>query len=152
MTENPPIAARASRRFAASSEKIFDAWLDTDMLRQWMFGPNVRDEEVVRLSLDARVGGSFSFVVRRNGAEVNHIGEYLEIDRPNRLAFTWAIEDVGASSRVIINITPTDGGCECEVTHEMHPDWVEYVEQAAAAWTEMLDALARLLGEQGDDA
>ncbi|WP_335342470.1 SRPBCC domain-containing protein [Polycladomyces zharkentensis] len=61
------------------------------MIGKWMFGPAhpEREEEVVRISLDPRVGGSFSFVVRRQGQEMDHVGEYLEIERPRRLVFTW---------------------------------------------------------------
>lgn len=56
-----------------------------------MFGPAVRDEAIVRLDLAPHVGGSFSFVVRRQGEEINHVGTYLEIERRRRLVFTWGI-------------------------------------------------------------
>jgi uncharacterized protein YndB with AHSA1/START domain len=56
-----------THRFAASPERVFDAWLDPALIGQWMFGPAVREEEVLRLATDPRVGGSFSFLVRRQG-------------------------------------------------------------------------------------
>lgn len=89
MSTAPRINVRVTRRYTAPPERVFDAWLDAEMIGKWMFGPALRDEEIVRLSLDARVGGSFSFVVRRQGEEIDHMGEYLEIDRPRRLVFTW---------------------------------------------------------------
>ena len=88
MSTAPRINVRVTRRYTAPPERVFDAWLDAEMIGKWMFGPALRDEEIVRLSLDARVGGSFSFVVRRQGEEIDHMGEYLEIDRPRRLVFT----------------------------------------------------------------
>lgn len=88
-----PVSVRVIRRFRASAERVFDAWLDPATIGRWMFGPAVRDEEVVRLAVDPRPGGRFSFVVRRQGAETDHVGEYFAIDRPRRLVFSWASPD-----------------------------------------------------------
>lgn len=146
MTGKPPVEVRVVQRFDASPERVFDAWLDTAMLGRWMFGPGVRDEEIVRLALDARVGERFSFVVRRDGEEIDHVGEYLEIDRPRRLAFSWGIAGVSVDeSRVTIDITPHDTGTELVLRHELDPDWADYADRTQAGWTHMLDALARAL-------
>src|SRR5690606_856869 len=119
---------------------------DPALLGRWMFGPNVRDEEIVRLALDARVGGRFSFVVRRDGEIIDHVGKYLEIERPRRLVFTWGITGVSVDeSRVVIEIHPRDDGCEFTLLHELDPDWADYAERTQAGWTHMLDALAKLL-------
>ncbi len=75
MTADPDCIVRVTRRFTASAERVFDAWLDTALLGMWMFGPPLRDEEVLRLTLEPRVGGSFSFLVRRQGQEIDHVGE-----------------------------------------------------------------------------
>ena len=89
MASPPTATVTVRRRFSASAEQVFDAWLDPAMIGQWMFGPKLRDEEIVSLKVDAQVGGRFSFVVRREGKELDHVGKYLEIDRPRRLVFTW---------------------------------------------------------------
>jgi uncharacterized protein YndB with AHSA1/START domain len=138
---------RITRRFSTSPEQVFDAWLDPVMIGKWMFGPAYpeREEEVVRISLDPRVGGSFSFVVRRQGQEIDHVGKYLEIDRPHRLVFTWGVANVGDSSRVIIDIIPLEKWCELTLTHELHPNWVDFASRAEASWTKMLDVLAATL-------
>ena len=88
MSSAAPVTVTVKRRFAAPAERVFDAWLEPKLVAQWMFGPSLRDEEIVRIAIDPRVGGLFSFVVRRQGQEIDHVGEYLEIDRPRRLAFT----------------------------------------------------------------
>jgi len=142
------VKVRVTRRYPASPEQVFDAWLDPAMIGKWMFGPALREEEVVRISLDPRVGGSFSFVVRRQGQEIDHVGEYLEIDRPRRLAFTWGVADEEGSSRVIIDIVPLENGCELTLTHQLHPDWADYADRTEAAWTKMLDVLASTLALQ----
>lgn len=148
---NPPVHAIVMRRFDASAERVFAAWFDPVWLGRWMFGPGVRDERIVRLTLDARVGGKFSFVVNRQGTEIDHVGEYLEIDRPHLLVFTWATRDsLPETSRVIVEITPRDsGGCEVKLTHMMGANWSAYVDKAAHAWTKMLDALERAIAQDG---
>jgi uncharacterized protein YndB with AHSA1/START domain len=143
---NQPAHAVVMHRFSVSAERVFDAWFDPVWLGRWMFGPNVRDERIVRLTLDARVGGKYSFVVDRNGTEVDHVGEYLEIDRPRLLVFTWGTRDtLPDTSRVIVEITPRDSGCEVKLTHLMGAEWSAYVDRAAGAWSKMLDALERAL-------
>lgn len=141
-----PIQMRIKRRFSASPERVFDAWLDPRMIGQWMFGRALREEEVLRIAVDARVGGSFSFLVRREQQELDHVGKYLEIDRPRRLAFSWGIGTASEEeSRVTIDIAPQGAGCELTLTHRMHPKWAEYAGRTEAGWTRMLDELAKAL-------
>lgn len=143
---NQPVKAVVTKRFPASAERVFDAWLDPDWLGRWMFGPAVREERIVRLGLEPRVGGKFSFVVDRAGAAVDHVGEYLEIARPRRLVFTWGTRDsLPDTSRVVVEITPVGEGCELTLTHEMGSDWAAFVDRAAGSWRKMLDALAGAL-------
>ena len=86
-----PAIVRVKHWFGAAPESVFDAWLDADMIGRFMFGSDLRGEEVVRIALDPRIGGRFSFVVRRKGQELDYIGRYLVIDRSRRLAFNWAV-------------------------------------------------------------
>ncbi|MCX6047914.1 MAG: SRPBCC domain-containing protein [Chloroflexi bacterium] len=137
--------ARVTRRFNATPERVFDAWLDPSKINGFLFGPNLRDEEVVDIAVDARVGGAFSFVVRRQGQQIDHIGEYLEITRPRRLAFTWGVAQDESRSQVLIEIRPFEQGCELTLTHELDPAWADYTDRAAESWAKMLDALVKLL-------
>ncbi|HEX2862001.1 MAG TPA: SRPBCC family protein [Lacunisphaera sp.] len=141
------VRAVVTRRFNASAGRVFDAWLDPAWIGRWMFGPNVREEQIVRLGCAARVGGEFSFVVARSGTEIDHVGEYLEIDRPHCLVFTWATRDnLPDASRVVVEIAPVnDEACELTLTHVMGPDWAAFVDKAAGSWGKMLDVLARVL-------
>ena len=66
------------------------------------------------------------------------------------LAFTWATRDSGADiSRVIIEITPGDSGCEVKLTHVMGAQWSAFVDRAAGSWSRMLDALERAIAAEG---
>ncbi len=137
------------RRFDASSERVYDAWLHPSMLSRWMFGPAVRDEQVVRLTVDARSGGSFSFVVFRQGREITHVGRYLQMDGPRRLVFTWGIGGVSEDqSRVTVDLLSIGTGCELTLTHELRAHLADYAGQTEAGWITMLDHLASALDEQ----
>jgi len=134
------------RTFPAPAERVFDAWLTPRLLGQWMFGPDVRDEKVLRLDVDPRVGGRFSMLVERSGERVDHVGEYLVIDRPHRLTFTWGIagESDQDGSRVDIEITSTPNGCELRLTHTLPKAWADYADRTRQGWATMLDALHTL--------
>jgi uncharacterized protein YndB with AHSA1/START domain len=140
-----PVSVTVKRSFAAPAGRVFDAWLDPAMVAIWMFDPSLRGEEVLRLTTDPRVGGHFSFLVRRAGKEVNYIGLYLEIDRPRRLVFTWATApdspEPGVASRVVIDIVPRIKRCDLTLVHELQPEWAHLAPSAAENWTKELGVL-----------
>jgi len=126
---------------------VFDAWLDPKMIGRFMFGPHLREEEVVHLITEARVGGTFSFLVKRQGQPIDHIGRYEVIERPRKLVFTWSIApDAIDASRVTITIAARGAGCELTLTHELAPEWADYAERTKGGWTRMTDELATALG------
>jgi len=142
MNTEPNVKVHVTRHFSAAPERVFDAWLDPVMIGRWMFGPALREEEVLRIDVDARVGGSFSFLVRRRGEEIDHVGKYREIDRPRRLVFTWGIAgESDDESLVIIEIVPRETGSELSLTHEMDAKWADYASRTEAGWSKMLDML-----------
>ncbi len=146
MTTEQPIIVRVTHRYTASAERVFDAWLDATFAAQWMFATS--KGEMVRAEIDPRVGGTFTFVDRRDGEEVLHTGTYLEIDRPRRLVFTFGIPAFSPDfDRVSIEITPLQSGCELALTHEMRPEFEEYRERTQAGWTKILAALDELLDQ-----
>jgi len=142
MTATNPVRAQVTRRFNAPAEDVFDAWLNPELARQW-FAPGLG--EMTRVEIDARVGGTFWLVQRRGAEEAQHTGEYLEIDRPRRLVFTWRTPPLTASSRVIVEIVPQGEGCELTLQHEMEQQWASFVDRAAGAWQKMSDAIAVLV-------
>ncbi len=142
MSAGSNLEVRVVRTFAASPERVFDAWLDPLMVGRFMFGSALRDEEVLRLEVDPRVGGAFSFLVRRQGAEIDHVGKYLEIERPRRLSFTWGIAGESEDeSRVTVEVAPHEDGCELALTHALQPKWADFAGRVEAGWAKMLDAL-----------
>jgi uncharacterized protein YndB with AHSA1/START domain len=144
MTTASKIVVQVSHRFAASPERVFDAWLDVDKARRFLFA--TENGTIVRAEIDARVGGRFTIVDRRDTEEVLHTGEYLEIDRPRRLVFTFGIPQwVPDFDLVTIEIAPSGSGCELTLTHEMDAKWVEWTGRVETGWTKMLGMAAQLL-------
>lgn len=141
--------AQVTRSFAVNAERVFDSWLDPKLIGQWMFGPALREEEVLHIHVDPHVGGHFLFLVRRNGQELDHVGKYLAIERPHRLSFTWGVApDTDDESRVKVEITPREFGCELALTHQLTPAWADFATKCQDAWKKMLDALSALLDRQ----
>src|SRR5262245_45219427 len=137
--------ARVTRTFSAPAERVFDSWLDPVRVHEWMSYSGAM-KNLQRVNIDARVGGRFSFVDRRDGNDIDHVGGYLELDRPQRLKFTWGIAGESVDeSFVAIDIVPAPDGCELTLTHELTPAWADYVERTQAAWTKMVDGIAATL-------
>ena len=137
-----PPSATVTRSFDLSAEIVFDAWLVPELIERWMFG-QVLPDEVLHIKVDPRVGGAFSFLVRREGEEIDHVGTYRVIERPNKLVFTWGIAgESDEDSVVTITIDREGAGCRLTLVHELDPAWAAYVAQTEDAWTKMIDVLA----------
>jgi uncharacterized protein YndB with AHSA1/START domain len=133
---------RVTHRFAASPERVFDAWLDPAKAARFLFAtPTGR---MVRAEIDARVGGTFVFVDRRDGEDVEHTGTYLAIDRPRRLVFSFVVPKFSTeATTVTVEIVPDGTGCTLTLTHE--GVWREYADRTAGGWGMILDGIARTL-------
>ncbi len=134
-----------TRRFDFSIERVFDAWLDPAKAREFLFGTPT--DEMVRVDIDARVGGSFN-ITRRDGEEdVEHVGTYLEIDRPHRLVFTFGVPKFSAQmTRVSVDLKPLPTGCELTLTHEgVLPEWLD---RGREGWGRILDGLSAHLAKE----
>jgi uncharacterized protein YndB with AHSA1/START domain len=131
-----------THRYAASAERVFDAWLDPERARRFLFATEAGT--MVAAEIDARVGGRFRFVDRRDGEDVEHVGEYVVIERPRRLTFDFAVPRYGAEkTRVSIAIEPDGDGCRLTLTQEgVPPDFAARTEHG---WGTILAALAKQL-------
>ena len=110
------IILRVERRMAAPPERVFDAWLDPARVGQWLFA--TPDGVMERIEVDPRVGGKFLIAERRGDVLAEHFGEYLEIDRPRRLVFTFAAMRDAGFTRVTVTIEPDGNGARLVLVHE----------------------------------
>ena len=99
------------RRFAATPERVFDAWtVPAELCAWWSAGPSHRPG---RADVDARVGGEYRLsMIDDDGVENVVGGEYVEVRRPKRLVFTWRWQEGrqdptgGTTSLTVSNLTP----------------------------------------------
>jgi uncharacterized protein YndB with AHSA1/START domain len=128
------------RQMAVPRERVFDAWLDSESLAHWM-----RPGDSVRaiVTVDPRVGGGFRIVMEgpTHGA-VEHVGEYLAIERPSLLSFTWISEKTDHRRTVVtVEFHERGAGTELVLTHRRLPPTM--VDAHRQGWTDVV----RLLDE-----
>jgi uncharacterized protein YndB with AHSA1/START domain len=140
-----PTAIHLTRRFRAPPRRVFDAWLDPGLAGRWLFATASRP--MTDVEIDARVGGWFRLVDRRNGESTEHHGRYVEIVPHRRLVFTLQ----GGSrpreaTRVIVEIIPRKRGCELRLRHENLPP--DHAHDTEARWTGILYGLGETLASR----
>ena len=147
MTEDSAQVVRIERTFDAPAEDVFDAWTSPEVIERW-FRP-ARGWKKPIAEVDLRVGGTVRVVMRDpSGAPVEASGEYMEIDRPNRLAYTWTFEDDPSNQQLIeIEFTERDGATtvvfvNSNISQEKRRD-AQY-----DGWSTCFDELGRVLASK----
>ena len=133
---------RMSRRFDASPERVFDAWADPRVAAKWLFTSPTSESHSTEL--DVRVGGGWAIIDRRDGVDYRAIGEYLEVDRPRRLVFSFGMPQFAEGfARVIVEIAADGTGALMTLTQEDVPAGAEA--GLEEGWSAMFETLAVLL-------
>jgi len=144
MIADAPLYARVSHSFGASAERVYGAFLDVSTARRFLYASSTG--EIVRAELDPRVGGAYVLTDRRDGADVEHSGTFLELDPPRRIVFTMFVPGYSTTpDRVAVDIKALENGCEVTLTHEMAPDYAPFVDATVSAYTEHLQTLDAIL-------
>ena len=142
--DQPGDALVVRRILPVAREQVFAAWLDPTSLAQWM-----RPEDVTHatVEVDARVGGKFRILMHRSpgaGGDVEHWGEYLAIEPPARLSFTWiSVHTDLRPSVVTVELSEHGSGTELTLTHHQLPP--TQVESHRKGWTDILRRLSATL-------
>ena len=134
------VLVTVSRVIEAPAMRLYDAWLIPQNASKWLFATPTG--EMVRAETVPRVGGRFTFTDRRDGEDVVHTGEYLELVPGKRLMFTFKVPKYSKEETIVrVEITPQGGGCRVVLNHQGVPP--EQAEASREGWTRMLEALAR---------
>ena len=138
------VTLQVRHSYAAPPERVFDAFLDVALARRFMFATPTG--EMIRADIDPKVGGRFTFTDRRpDMGDVEHVGRYVEIDRPRRLVFTFAVPQFDPTeTQVALDFRAVAGGCEVTLTHTgVLPEWRD---RTSHGWTMILGELETALG------
>src|SRR5690242_19122568 len=116
------VTVLVQRVMPAPPEVVFDEWLDPEALEEWMCPNPVR---VVDVAVDARVGGTVRFDVDDSGTRVLISGQFLTIDRPRLLRFTWTNSNWADPTQAsIVNVTFEPAGTDetlMSIEHSLLP-------------------------------
>jgi uncharacterized protein YndB with AHSA1/START domain len=145
-------AVRIERTLRAPPERVFHAFLDPELIRQWM-GPG--DLEIDRVTVDPKVGGKVLVLHSRKGVSTGSFqGEFVKIVPNRELVYRWAF--VGTEPEkgeyfdtlVTVTLLPAPGGrTRVTVVHEkleaLRRGAPEIRSQVVWGWNDALDKLEK---------
>ena len=115
------------REFDVKRERVFDAWLNPEMMRKWFFTLEGTNKVTKN---NPEVGGTWEIVDHRGGQDYRAVGEYLEIDPPKKIVFTFKMPQFSElADTITVELKELGQGCEMIFTQLIH------VEQEAN-WTD----------------
>jgi uncharacterized protein YndB with AHSA1/START domain len=145
MTGAPPPPAttvRLERLLPAPVAEVFAAWTDPALMAKWLAPIGHAEVEV-----DLRVGGQFRVTMIGDGVRLEHTGEYLVIDPPSRLSFTWRSPYTGGhASQVDLTLAARGQATLLILTHQGLPD--ETRSSHEGGWVRILERLAAMLADR----
>jgi uncharacterized protein YndB with AHSA1/START domain len=132
-----PAAVDIRRVLPAPMAEVFRWWTEPALLERWMTPTGSVDAEV-----DLRVGGRLRIVMKDGAVHIEHDGEYVEIDPPRRLVFTWRSRYTGGASLVTVTLEPDgESSTRIRVVHEQLPP--EVAASHGGGWTAMIERLEK---------
>ena len=143
MNKMTDLKVTINKEINAPLNKVFDAWLDPEFLTKFMMPmPGMLNPKT---SNDPRKGGKFEILMQVGENIIPHHGEYLEIERPNKLSFSW-ISPASRDDSVVTLIfkSISDNKTNVELTHVKFFD-EEKRDNHKGGWTNILEALSSLL-------
>ncbi|MCU1514127.1 MAG: hypothetical protein JWO10_1217 [Microbacteriaceae bacterium] len=143
MTE--PLGSFVTRTFAASPEAVFDAWVTPESFAIW-WGGSGAEVPLDSVWMDVRQHGTWKATMILAPDMVFHWhGEFIEIDRPNRLVLTSTFEPGDARELYTVVFTAVEGGTEMAFSQTGGNLSAEEYEGSSVGWRMVFDALDSLL-------
>lgn len=132
------------RTFAAPPERVFEAFRDPELLGEWAAPGEHRTEGV---EMDFRVGGRYRREMRFPDGSLHVLsGEYLEVEPPERLVYTYLWETIPGAPEtwVEIDLLEKDEGTEVRLVHSGF-EAEDMAEDHRTGWGVCFDQLAGLV-------
>lgn len=141
-TADAPILT-VNRSIRTTPERLFELWTGADYIRRWFGGA---ETEIDQVEIDLRVGGQYRIMVPGDGGPTEVSGSFLEIERPNRLVYTWVMRGPQMATdetTVTVEFEQVGEMTEIQLTHG--PFVVAEVRQLhASGWAACLDEIERM--------
>jgi uncharacterized protein YndB with AHSA1/START domain len=137
-TERELPSARVERILPARQETVYDAWLDEQSLKAFMCpAPG----EATEVKVEPRIGGSLRVVMTFPDRRTEITGEFVALDRPERLSFTWRT-DHGDPGSIVTILLAAHGEDQTQMTiiHSRQPPAL--VPGYRTGWTSIAGRLA----------
>ena len=136
------LTLEVTRHIKADPARVFAAWTRPDLLVQWWGPAGVSCPEA---AVDLKVGGAYAIANQTPHGVVWIRGEFVEVEPPDRLVYTWGLGGADPDERVTVTFTASSGGTDVAVVHEHIPSQ-EAHDQHNAGWQGCLDGLVELVG------
>jgi uncharacterized protein YndB with AHSA1/START domain len=137
---------RIERVLPAPIQEVFAAWTDPARMAEWLSPVGHAEVEV-----DLRVMGRFKVSMIGETTRIEHTGEYLVVDPPGELSFTWQSLYTGAEPSVVTVLLEAEGEeTRIVLTHRRLPE--SQVEPHTQGWETMITRLAGLLDRMRTDS
>jgi uncharacterized protein YndB with AHSA1/START domain len=134
-----PQCIRLERLLPAPIEDVFAAWTEPARMARWL-SPRGRAE----VDADVVVGGSLRVVMIDGDVRIEHDGEFLEVQPPTRLSFTWRSRYTGDRPSVVtVELHDEDGSTRLVLDHDRLPE--EARPSHEGGWGAILDRLSALV-------
>jgi len=133
-------------------ERVFKALTDGSELVKWWGAPD--QYFLDSWQGDLKVGGSWRSAGKgKDGKDFTVFGEYLEIDPPRKVVFSWVAEwDAGNRTIVTYRLDEIDGGTRLTLTHKGFEDRAEACSGHGAGWQRVLGWLEAYLQPKQPEA
>jgi uncharacterized protein YndB with AHSA1/START domain len=145
MASSGDLELELARTFPASPERVFRALTEPAELAQWWGPAGFSSPE---MDFDARAGNRYRITMQPPEGDAFHLtGEFLEVDPPSRLAFTFAWDPPDADDRetvAALSLRALDDSTEVTL-HQSGFLTEDRVALHRDGWTESFERLARLI-------
>jgi uncharacterized protein YndB with AHSA1/START domain len=137
---------RVERVLPAPIQDVFDAWTDPARMAEWMSPVGHAEAEV-----DLRLMGRFTVSMIGETTRIEHTGEYLVVNPPHELSFTWQSIYTGSEPSVVTVLFESEGEeTRIVLTHRRLPEG--QVDPHAQGWEAMITRLAVVLDRMRTEA
>lgn len=147
--ENTMQSLHAEKKFTASREDLYDAWINADKLKQWW---QPAGNTLVTVENDVRVDGTIKYEFEGKDSEKTIVitGQYKEVKPAQRLVYSWDWQILGSEHlnnnhfELTIEFLSDGNGSKIVVT-QANEDENESIQPREKGWEDELESLNQFL-------